>query len=62
LRAVDGALIVVCAVEGAMPQTETVLKQALKERVKPVLFFNKVDRLLKELRLTPEQCGAFPQD
>ncbi|MFA5406393.1 MAG: elongation factor EF-2 [Candidatus Nanoarchaeia archaeon] len=55
LRAVDGALVVVCAVEGAMPQTETVLKQALKERVKPVLFINKVDRLLKELKLTPEQ-------
>lgn len=55
LRAVDGALVVVCAVEGAMPQTETVLKQALKERVKPVLFINKVDRLLKELKLTPQQ-------
>ncbi len=55
LRAVDGALVVVCAVEGAMPQTETVLKQALKERVKPVLFINKVDRLLKELKLNPQQ-------
>ncbi len=55
LRAVDGALVVVCAVEGAMPQTETVLKQALKEHVKPVLFINKVDRLLKELKLTPQQ-------
>lgn len=55
LRAVDGALVVVCAVEGVMPQTETVLKQAIKERVKPVLFINKVDRLLKELKITPEQ-------
>ena len=55
MRAVDGGVVVVCAVEGIMPQTETVLKQALSERVKPVLFINKVDRAIKELKLTPEQ-------
>ncbi len=55
MRAVDGCVILTCAVEGVMPQTETVVRQALKELVKPVLFINKVDRLIKEVKLTPEE-------
>ncbi len=55
MRAIDGTIVLVCAIEGIMPQTETVLKQALRERVKPILFINKVDRMIKELKLTPEK-------
>ena len=54
LRAIDGAVVVCDAVEGIMTQTETVTRMSLEERVRPVLYINKIDRLIKELRLTPE--------
>jgi len=62
LRAIDGAVVVSDSVEGIMTQTETVTRQALEERVRPVLYINKIDRLIKELRLTPDKMQEWLVD
>jgi elongation factor 2 len=55
LRVIDGVVVVVDAVEEIMAQTEILTRQALEERVRPVLFINKIDRLINELQLSEEQ-------
>jgi len=55
IRASDGIILLVDAVEGVMTQTITNLRLALQEGCKPVLYINKVDRLISELRLSPQE-------
>ena len=45
LRVLDGAIAVICAVDGVQPQTETVWKQADEFNVPRLCFMNKMDRI-----------------
>nr|XP_020021200.1 elongation factor-like GTPase 1 isoform X2 [Castor canadensis] len=56
VRICDGCIIVVDAVEGVCPQTQAVLRQAWLERIRPVLVINKLDRLIVELKFTPQEA------
>lgn len=62
LRVIDGVIVVVDAVEGVMAQTETVTRQALSENIKPVLFINKIDRLINELKLSESEIQTRLQN
>ncbi|KAM7048348.1 elongation factor-like GTPase 1 [Molossus nigricans] len=56
VRICDGCIIVVDAVEGVCPQTQAVLRQAWLENIRPVLVINKLDRLIVELKFTPQEA------
>ena len=55
-RLCDGALIVVDVLEGMCTQTHAVLFKALKDRMRPCLILNKIDRLALEMKLTPTEA------
>uniref|UniRef100_A0A8B9JX07 Elongation factor-like 1 n=1 Tax=Astyanax mexicanus TaxID=7994 RepID=A0A8B9JX07_ASTMX len=61
VRLCDGAIVVVDAVEGVCPQTQAVLRQAWLENIRPVLVINKIDRLIVELKLSPQEAYTHLQ-
>jgi len=60
LRMADGALVLVDAAEGPMPQTRFVLSKALEARLLPVVVVNKIDRPdARPLEVLDEVLGLF---
>jgi len=60
LRMADGALVLVDAAEGPMPQTRFVLSKALEARLQPVVVVNKIDRPdARPLEVLDEVLGLF---
>ncbi len=55
LRVLDGAVVIVSAVEGVQPQSETVWRQATRNNVPRVVFVNKMDRTGANF----EKCSSF---
>ena len=44
IKTVDTVILLVDSAEGPMPQTRFVLKEALQNNLKPILFINKIDK------------------
>jgi elongation factor G len=62
LRVLDGAVVVLSAVEGVQPQSETVWRQADRYRVPRIIYINKMDRtgadFLRTVAMVRERLGA----
>lgn len=56
LKMVDGALVLIDVVEGICSQTESVIRQAWDEKIKCVLVFNKIDKLITTVQLSPMEA------
>ncbi|GAB5366795.1 hypothetical protein AAMO2058_001174300 [Amorphochlora amoebiformis] len=56
LRLTDGAVVVMDCAKGVCVQTRTVVRQALTERVRPVAFLNKLDKMFTRWPSDPETC------